>query len=208
MAELTAPVVPVPEIRDYQRINAQVAQWLDEGHRRVRLTGVDGQRLLLSGLSGSWPALVEIEGDAGPELGAGVRAPNLVMVCRGNAADGAGRDLAAGCLVITGTAGDAVAYRLAGGTVVVQGAAGHRAGLEMSGGSLVLCGSVGRLAADRQRGGRIYVVNGPIGPHPAHASTGGRLICASEIFPGSTPPTAEDLRALADILSSVQGLAP
>ena len=44
------PAIVVPEVRDYTRINAELVRLLDAGHRRVRLAGVDGQRLLVQGL--------------------------------------------------------------------------------------------------------------------------------------------------------------
>ncbi len=62
----TTPVVSIPDIRDYQRINAELAQLLDAGHPRVLLAGAEGQRLLVAGLAGAWSATVEVEGRAGP----------------------------------------------------------------------------------------------------------------------------------------------
>jgi methylamine---glutamate N-methyltransferase subunit B len=169
-----APVLPVPEIRDYQRINAQVAQLLDRGHPRVVLAGVEGQRLLLSGLVGPWRATVEVEGSAGPELAAALDAPGLRVVCRGAAADGAGRGLRAGSVLILGPAGDATGYAMAGGVLVAAGEAGPRAGLSQSGGVLVLAGPVGRLAGERQSGG-LLVALGDLGPNAGHGRRGGRL---------------------------------
>ena len=84
------PVVSIPDIRDYQKINAELVALLDAGHRRVRLAGAEGQRLLGSGLRGAWNALIDLEGLAGTELAAALDAPGLTIVCRGPAADGAG----------------------------------------------------------------------------------------------------------------------
>src|SRR5262245_43921878 len=93
-----APVPPeavlsIPEIRDYERINSELVQRLDSGHQRVRLKGAEGQRFLVARLVGGWTAVVEIEGRVGPELAAELNAPGLTVVCRGSAADGAGRAL-------------------------------------------------------------------------------------------------------------------
>ena len=86
-----------------QRVNAELARHLDEGARRVRLTGVEGQRLMAAGLAGPWDAVVELEGRAGPELAAAMDAPGLTVVCheadQGSAHrphDIAGRGLAEG----------------------------------------------------------------------------------------------------------------
>jgi glutamate synthase domain-containing protein 3 len=169
-------VLTVPEIRDYQRINAELAQRLDAGHARVRLAGVEGQRLLVSGLKGAWGAVVEVEGTAGPELAAGLDAPGLTVVCRGPAADGAASCLRAGRVVVLGPVGAAVGYAQKGGAVVVAGDAGPRAGLNQSGGVLVLLGSAGLLAGERQSGGYLFVRDDRVGPHAGHGSHGGRLV--------------------------------
>ena len=170
------PSLPIPEIRDYQKINAELVALLDEGHRLVRLEGAEGQRLLASGLSGPWNAVVEIVGRTGPEVAANLDAPGLVIVARGSTADGAGRGLRAGRVVILGDAGDAIGYAQSGGILVVQGAAGHRVGLAQSGGTLAILGSTGRLACDRQAGGRCFLVRGQVGPHAGRGRRGGRLI--------------------------------
>jgi glutamate synthase domain-containing protein 3 len=169
-------VLCLPEIRDYERINAELAQRLDEGHAHVRLTGAEGQRLLASGLAGGWSAVVEIEGSAGPELAAGLDAPGLTVVCRGPAADGAGRGLRAGLLLILGQAGDALGYALEGGAVVAAAGAGARAGLNQRGGTLIVLGAVGALAAERQAGGRFAAIETRLGPHAGRGRRGGQQI--------------------------------
>ena len=171
-----AAVVPIPEVREYPRINAEVVRHLDAGHARVVLAGAGGHRLLLHGLTGPWNAVVEVEGHAGPELAAELDAPGLTVVCRGPVADGAARDLRAGRVVILGDAGDALAYSQRGGAVLVAGSSGHRAGLGLAGGSLVLLGAVGRLAGERQGGGRLWAVDGQLGPHSGRGRRGGRLV--------------------------------
>jgi len=179
--------LPVPELRDYRRINAEIARHLDAGEIRVRLSGVEGQRLLLHGLAGPWDAIVEVEGDAGPELAAELDAPNLLVVCNGDAADGAGRHARGGRLLILGTAGTATAYGLRGGSVVAAQATGPRAGLNLAGGSLVLLGPAGQLAGERQ-------------PHAGRGRRGGGLICirlAEESDPaGEIEPLRNALRGL------------
>jgi glutamate synthase domain-containing protein 3 len=182
MASLPLPdeaVLPVNEVRDYHLINLQVAQWLDAGVRRIRLTGVEGQRLLLAGLAGPWTAEIDVEGFAGPELATELNAAGVVVRGRGGAADAAGSHLWAGALVLFGPAGDGVGYRQGGGLIVVAGGAGHRAGLEQSGGTLVLVGPAGRLAAERQRGGSVLALRGA-GPHLGRGATGGTRWAGTE----------------------------
>lgn len=198
MVPPASPEVPVHEIRDYQQVNALVAGLLDRGNTRVRLLGVSGQRLLLSGLRGGWRAVVEVDGPAGPELAAGLEAPGLIVVAHGGAAAGAAGGMRAGGLVIQGPSGDALAYRLAGGTVAAVGPVGHRAGLELRDGVLLLGGPTGRLAGERQRGGLIVALDPALGPHAGHARLGGLLIRPGE---SAEPDLAARIGRVLDDLS-------
>jgi glutamate synthase domain-containing protein 3 len=196
------PVVSIPDIRDYDRINAELVQQLDDGHAEVRLVGAEGQRFLAAGLTGPWRAVVEVEGYAGPELAAGMDAPGLTVVCRGPAADGAARALRAGRVVILGDADVALAYVQAGGIVLVSGSAGPRAGLNQAGGILVVLGSLGPLAGERQSGGWLFAREGSLGRHAGRGQRGGRLVrLPSDGDPGD-PSDAELYRM------TLQELAP
>lgn len=168
-----APIL-VPELRDYHQINAEVIRRLDRGERRVKLEGPAGHRLLLAGLAGAWGAVIEVAGDAGPELAAGIDAPGVVIVCSGRSADGAGAGIRSGTLLLLGPTGSAVGCRQAGGTIVAADAVGPRAGLGMSGGDLVLLGAVGPMAGDRQSGGRIFLPPGVELSHVGREAAGGR----------------------------------
>ncbi len=191
-------VVQVSEVRDYHRINAEVVRHLDAGQRHVRLAGVEGQRLLLSGLHGDWDAVVEVDGSSGPELAAGLDAPRLRIIARGFSADGAGRELRAGHLLLHNGAGDALAAGQTGGTVLSCGPIGHRAGLRQAAGVLVLLGPSGRLLGDRQSGGRIYADSNRIGPFAGRGRTGGALLPLPRPESLNTMLQGEDLKILMD----------
>jgi glutamate synthase domain-containing protein 3 len=150
-------VILVPEVRDYQRINQEVAHLLDTGHRRIRLAEVAGQRLLLSGLKGGWAGTIEVDGTPGPDLASGLDAPGLTILVMGSAGVGTGSGLEAGRLLVMRDVSEAVGAGQRGGLIVVCEAAGHRAGLRQAGGTLVLLGPVGRLAGDRRSGGRLVL---------------------------------------------------
>jgi methylamine---glutamate N-methyltransferase subunit B len=174
-----APPIPslsIPEIRDYQKINAELVALLDRGHRLIRLEGAEGQRLLASGLRGQWNAVVEIVGPTGPEVAANLDATGLTVIAKGSTADGAARGLKSGRIIILGDAGDASGYEQSGGILVITGSAGHRGGLAQSGGILAILGSTGRLACDRQSGGRLFLPGGTRGPNAGRGRQGGRLI--------------------------------
>lgn len=172
------PTVAIPELRDYHLINAEVVALLEAGHRHIRLAGAENQRLLLSGLTGDWDALLEVEGRVGPEFAAGLRAPNLTVLCQGSAADGLCQGMEAGVVCVLGDAGAAVGQGLRGGTLTVSGNVGPRAGLNQRGGFLILLGDVGRLAGDRQAGGRLFLFKARCGPYLGHGGRGGELIAS------------------------------
>ncbi len=191
--------LPVPDLRDYDRINAELTRLLDTGKTRVVLAGVEGQRLLACRLRGGWSATIVVDGDAGPELAAEMDAPDVTVLCRGGAADAAGRALVAGRLVIGGGAGDGLGYAQRGGTILVRGDAGHRAGLMQSGGSIVLLGTVGRLAGERQSGGLLVAHGDRLGPNAGRGRLGGRLV---RLAPDHALPT-DDLDAFEESLRSL-----
>jgi glutamate synthase domain-containing protein 3 len=191
------PVLAVPEIREYPRINAELVRLLNAGHARVRLAGAAGQRLLVAGLTGSWDAVIEIEGSAGPELVAELDAPRLTVVCHGPAADGAARGLRAGKMVLRGGVGAAVGYTQKGGVVVVAGPAGPRAGLALQGGTLFLLGPAGRLAGERQTGGRIVAFADRLGPYAGWARAGGAF---ERLDPRADSEALESLHAELDAI--------
>lgn len=200
-----SPIV-VPELRDYHQINAQLVQRLNLGQTYVRLESAAGQRLLASRLSGSWQAVIEIDGDAGPELAAELDAPGLLVVCRGNAADGAGSGLAAGQVLILGNSGVALGYFQKGGLIVVRGDTAPRAGLNQCGGDLVLLGRFGALAGERQSGGRLFLPADHTAPHGCYCARGGRAVR----FPlqayenaGTAQPAGDDARTLQQALDLV-----
>lgn len=191
------PSILVPEVRDFVRINAELVALLDRGHRRVRLDGVDGQRLLLAGLAGAWEAIVEVDGRTGPELAANLDAPGLRVVARGATRDGAGSGLRAGSVLILGTAGAGLGYAMTGGTLVVVGDAGDRAGLDQRGGVLAVLGASGRLAGDRQGGGTFFEGVGGVGPYPGRGQRGGRRVAWTD------PLDPSDRRAWDALVSTV-----
>ena len=173
---LAIPVILVPEVRDYVRINAEIVALLDQGHRLIRLEGAEGQRLLAAGLTGSWDATIEIHGRTGPEVAANLHAAGLRIIARGSTLDGAGRGLRAGMIMVDGDAGDGVGYAQTGGTLIVTGNVGHRAGLAQAGGTLIILGSAGRLAGDRQSGGFLFLGPRGAGAYLRRGQCGGHLV--------------------------------
>jgi glutamate synthase domain-containing protein 3 len=181
-------------LRDYQQINAELVRLLNLGHSHIRLEGVEGQRLLALRLSGSWQAVVELDGNAGPELAAELDAPGLLVICRGSAADGAGRGMSAGRLLILGTAGTGLGYAQRGGLIVAVRPVGPRAGLGQLGGDLVLLDGCGSLAGERQSGGRLFLRPELAGPHAGFAARGGRMLHVNKSDPNASSLDSEQRR--------------
>jgi methylamine---glutamate N-methyltransferase subunit B len=198
------PPIVVPELRDYHQINAELVRRLNLGESYVRLEGVEGHRLLVARVAGDWHATIEIDGNAGPELAAELNAPGLTVVCRGSAADGAGRALQAGKLLVLGHAGVVLGYFQYGGLIIAAGDAGARAGLCQSGGALVLLGAAGPLTGERQMAGRLFLKGELAGPHLGHGRRGGDLMSLSHSGsnPGDLAP--EDQRLMDESIMLVR----
>jgi len=191
----TPPIV-VPELRDYQQINAELVRRLNLGQQHVRLEGVEGQRLLVFRIAGGWDAIIEIDGNAGPELAAELNAPGIIVVCRGSAADGAGRGLQAGKVLVLGKAGVALGYFQSGGLIVAASEAGARAGLCQGGGDLVLLGPCGPLTGERQSAGRLFLNRNLAGPNLSRGYRGGRLVSLSQSGLILGQPDPDDQRVM------------
>ena len=169
-------LILVPEIRDYERVNLEIVGRLQAGFRRILLQGVEGQRLLVSGIAGDWEATVIVEGRAGPDLGAGLNAPKLKVVCQGDVADGVGHSLRAGFIQVVGDAGTCAGYGQRGGVILLEGNVGPRAGLNQKGGLLVLLGTTALLAGERRTGGTLAAFGDRLGRLANYAATGGRSL--------------------------------
>lgn len=209
LGEGDVAVIPIPEVRDYRAVNAAIVAHLGRGHKTIRLAGMRGQRLMASGLSGPWSATIVIEGDAGPELAAGLEAPELSIVCQGHAADGAASGMRSGRLVVMGPAGPAFGYALKGGLAVAAGSVGPRAGLNQAGGDIVLLGQTGALAGERQAGGRLFAIADRLGPHASRGHRGGRLVeIPSACEPAGNADASEMLRALEPVRWWLVGRIP
>lgn len=196
----TTAVLSVPDIRDYEKINAELVQRLDSGTARICLAGAEGQRFLAAGLKGTWNAVIEVEGRAGPELAAAMEAPGLTVVCRGPAGDGAGRGLRAGRILLLGDASEGLAYAQQGGTVLATRGAGARAGLNQRGGVLAILGPVGRLAGERQSGGLLFAFRDQLGPYVGRGWRGGRLLRLISESVGDDQVNATDLATFRAVL--------
>ncbi len=112
----------------YRQVNEAVRTAFHAGTSVVRLEGVNGQRYLGTGLSGSDRRL-EVHGTPGQDLSMLMDGPTLEVF--GNAQDGVGNTMNGGTVIIHGSAGDVLGYGMRGGRVFVEGDVGYRVGIHM-----------------------------------------------------------------------------
>ena len=131
----------------------------------------------------------------------------MTVVCRGTAADGAGRGLLAGTLVVLGRAGTALGYLQQGGLIVAATDVSPRPGLCQRGGDLVLLGKAGALAGERRTGGRLFLRTNLAGPHLGFGSRGGRLVSLDAYVAGREGLAPEDRSTIDKALELSKPLA-
>lgn len=111
----------------YRTINEKVKKAVAGGAEDIKLTNVNGQRYIGTGLNSK--VKIDIYGTPGSDLGAFMDGP-LINV-HGNAQDAVGNTMGDGEIVVHGRAGDVVGYAMRGGKVFVKGDVGYRAGIHM-----------------------------------------------------------------------------
>jgi glutamate synthase domain-containing protein 3 len=127
----------------------------------VRITGVNGQRYIGTGISGA-DRVIEIDGTPGNDLAAFMDGPTVVV--RGNAQDGVGNTMNAGAVYVHGDAGDVLGYGMRGGKVFVRGDVGYRVGIHMKAYEslmpIVVCGGKARDFFGEYMAGGLLVLLG------------------------------------------------
>jgi glutamate synthase domain-containing protein 3 len=112
----------------YKQVNEAVRASIESGAKRIRLTGVNGQRYIGTGIK-SADVRIEVEGTPGQDLAMFMDGPTLEVF--GNAQDGVGNTMNAGTVIVHGSAGDVLGYGMRGGRVFIKGDVGYRVGIHM-----------------------------------------------------------------------------
>jgi glutamate synthase domain-containing protein 3 len=112
----------------YRQLNEAIRAAFDAGARMVRVSGVNGQRYIGTGIGGA-DRTIEVEGTPGNDLAMFMDGPTVVV--KGNAQDGGGNTMNAGTVHVHGEAGDVLGYGMRGGKVFVRGDVGYRVGIHM-----------------------------------------------------------------------------
>lgn len=138
-------------------------------YRRVRMGKEEVPVGDIFSLSGTLEdSTITLEGDFQAAEGIGRELVNGNIVVRGSVGSNAGQRMKGGTLSIEGNAGHAVGAAMAGGTIRVRGDAGDEVGFDagrgvgMTGGTIMIDGGSGRYVGRRIRRGTI-AVRGSVG---------------------------------------------
>jgi len=112
----------------YKQVNEAIRGVIADGVKTIRLTGVNGQRYIGTGIKGKDIKII-VEGTPGQDLAMLMDGPTVEIF--GNAQDGVGNTMNAGTVIIHGSAGDVLGYGMRGGRVFVKGDVGYRVGIHM-----------------------------------------------------------------------------
>ncbi len=176
----------------YKHVNEAVRSAFAEGATTVRLTNVNGQRYIGTGISGKG-LRIEVEGTAGQDLAMFMDGPTVEIF--GNAQDGVGNTMNAGTVVVHGDAGDVLGYGMRGGTVLVRGDVGYRVGIHMKAYEghvpVMVCGGKARdFFGEYMAGGMLVLlgmdtrIEGPlVGGYVGTGMHGGVIYLRGEVEP-------------------------
>lgn len=112
----------------YKQVNEATRAAFASGVKTVRLTGVNGQRYIGTGIKGK-DLRIEVHGTPGQDLAMLMDGPVLEIF--GNAQDGVGNTMNDGTVIVQGSAGDVLGYGMRGGRVFIKGDVGYRVGIHM-----------------------------------------------------------------------------
>ncbi len=201
----------------YRQVNEKVRELFANGVTKVRLTSVNGQRYIGTGLKGSG-LTIEVEGTPGQDLAMFMDGPAVEVF--GNAQDGVGNTMSGGQVTIHGSAGDVLGYGMRGGRVFVKGDVGYRVGIHMKAYEgqrpIVVCGGKARdFFGEYMAGGLLVLLGmesrltGPlVGGYVGTGMHGGEIYLRGEVEPwqcgkecGVFAATEEEIAALTPLLT-------
>ncbi|MHB8895379.1 MAG: GltB/FmdC/FwdC-like GXGXG domain-containing protein [Candidatus Geothermincolia bacterium] len=143
----------------YKQLNEQVRELALDGVEEIILNGINGQRYIGDGLTGS--LRIVINGVPGNDLAVFMNGPTVVV--NDNAQDGVGNTMNSGKVVVNGNAGDVIGYGMRGGKVFVSGNIGYRVGIHMKSfkeqvPAIVAGGRAGDFFGEYMAGGRLVLL--------------------------------------------------
>ena len=157
--KITIDARPDGEPLDYRDLNKKIRAAVKDGHTRLILENVKGQRFIGAGLRG--PLTIEIFGDAGLDLG--VFSDGINVVVHGCSEYLLGNTLNSGELVVYGDSWDITGMGARGGQMFIMGNGGSRIGIHMKEFKdkkpiIVYGGAVKQYCGEYMAGGLIVVL--------------------------------------------------
>jgi len=168
----------------YRAVNDAVRAAIEAGATTVRLSNVNGQRYIGTGLHGEG-VRIEVDGTPGQALAMFMDGPTVEVT--GNAQDGVGNTMNSGQVIVHGSVGDVLGYGMRRGRIFVRGDAGYRAGIHMKADEglapVIVCGGKARdFFGEYMAGGLLVLLgmhsaaDGPIvGGHVGAGMHGGEI---------------------------------
>jgi glutamate synthase domain-containing protein 3 len=200
----------------YKQVNEAVRAAFAAGSTSVRLTEVNGQRYIGTGIKGK-DLRIEVHGTPGQDLAMFMDGPTVEVF--GNAQDGVGNTMNAGKVVVHGDAGDVLGYGMRGGKVFIKGDVGYRVGIHMKAYEnqrpIMVCGGKARdFFGEYMAGGLLVLlglnsrIEGPlVGGYLGTGMHGGEIYVRGAVEPwqcgkevGVFPASDEDLAVLKPVL--------
>ncbi|MBN2372279.1 hypothetical protein JXL19_00625 [bacterium] len=111
----------------YKELNETIHKAVSDGHTRIVLENVNGQRYIAAGLAGN--IRIKINGIPGNDMAAFMDGP--ILEVSENAQDGTGNTMNSGKIIISGNAGDIIGHSMRGGKIFIKGDVGYRVGIHM-----------------------------------------------------------------------------
>jgi glutamate synthase domain-containing protein 3 len=112
----------------YSELNEAIRAEIARGATLLRVSGVNGQRYIGTGLQGVG-VKIEVHGTTGND--AAMFADGVEVEVHGNAQDGVGNTMSGGRVIVHGDAGDVLGYGMRGGRIFIRGDVGYRVGIHM-----------------------------------------------------------------------------
>lgn len=111
----------------FKELNLLIKRAVQRGATSLKITGVNGQRYIGTGLRGK--IKIKVDGVPGADLGAFMDGPDIVV--NGNAQDAVGNTMNAGSIVVHGHASDVCGIAVRAGKIFIKSDVGYRAGIHM-----------------------------------------------------------------------------
>lgn len=144
----------------FKELNQLIRKAVSSGSTSLKISGVNGQRYIGTGLQGN--IKINVHGVAGADLGAFMDGCDIIV--KGNAQDAVGNTMNAGSIIVHGHASDVCGIAARSGRIYIRDDVGCRAGIHMKEYEdlkpvLIIGGSAYDFLGEYMAGGILAVLN-------------------------------------------------